>query len=42
VARRRRTRWEEDNDLPLNPGAFVAVAAVLLALVGLAVLLALT
>jgi hypothetical protein len=39
---RRRTRWEEDNEIPLNPGAFLAVGAVLLALVGLAVLLALT
>jgi hypothetical protein len=39
---RRRTRWEEDNEIPLNRGAFLAVGAVLLVLVGLAVLLALT
>jgi hypothetical protein len=39
---RPRTRWEEDNVAPLNVGAFVAVAGIVLAIVGLAVLLALT
>jgi hypothetical protein len=39
---KRRTRWDEDNEMPLNAGAFIAVGAVVLALVGLAALLALT
>ena len=40
--RRQRTRWEEDNEAPLNVWAFVAVGAVVLAIAGLAVVLALT
>jgi hypothetical protein len=40
--RRARTRWEEDNVAPVNVGAFVAVAALVLFVAGLAVLLALT
>ena len=40
--RRPRTRWEEDNVAPLNVWAFVAVGGVVLAIAGLAVLLALT
>lgn len=40
--RRQRTRWEEDNEAPLNVWAFVAVGGVVLAVAGLAVLLALT
>lgn len=35
------TRWEQDNALRLNPWPFVAIALVVGALVGLAVLLAL-
>jgi hypothetical protein len=42
VRRRQKTRWEEDNDIPLNWGAVAAVALVAAALAGLAVLLALT
>jgi hypothetical protein len=38
--RRQKTRWEEDNDTPLNWGAVGAVGALVLVLVGLAVLLA--
>jgi hypothetical protein len=40
--RRPRTRWEEDNEARVNIWAFVAVGAVVLAVAGLAVLLALT
>lgn len=40
--RRLRTRWDEDNEAPLNPWAFVAVAGFVLALVGLALLITLT
>jgi hypothetical protein len=40
--RRQRTRWEEDNEAPLNVGAFVAVAAFVLTIAGLAIALALT
>jgi hypothetical protein len=40
--RRARTRWEEDNVAPVNVAAFVAVAALVLFVAGLAVLLALT
>lgn len=39
--RRQKTRWEEDNDIPLNWGAMLAVALLVLVLVGLAVLIAL-
>ena len=38
---RRLTRWEEDNRLVLNPWPIIALAAVIGALAGLAVLLAL-
>ena len=40
--RRQKTRWEEDNDISLNWGAFVAVGLIVLGLAGLALLLALT
>jgi hypothetical protein len=40
--RRPRTRWEEDNVQPVNVWAFVAVGGIVLAIAGLAVLLALT
>jgi hypothetical protein len=40
--RRQKTRWEEDNEIPLNWGAFLAVGALIAVLVGLAVLLAVT
>jgi hypothetical protein len=40
--RRQRTRWEEDNEAPLNVGAFVALGAIVLAIAGLAIALALT
>jgi hypothetical protein len=36
------TKWDEDNRAPLNPGAIVAAIALVLFLVGLAVLFALT
>jgi hypothetical protein len=39
---RERTRWEEDNEAPLNVAAFVTVALLALGLAGLIVLLALT
>jgi hypothetical protein len=39
---RQRTRWEEDNDVPVNWAAIAAALALVAALVGLAVLLALT
>jgi hypothetical protein len=39
---RPRTRWEEDNVQPFNVGALVAIAVVVLAIAGLAVLFALT
>ena len=39
---RERTRWEQDNEAPVNVAAFVAIAVAALLLVGLAVLLALT
>jgi uncharacterized membrane protein YidH (DUF202 family) len=42
LVRRARTRWQEDNEAPLNVWAFVAVAGVVLAIAGLAVALALT
>ena len=38
--RRQKTRWEEDNEIPLNWGAILAVALLVLVLVGLAVLIA--
>jgi hypothetical protein len=38
--RRQKTRWEEDNEIALNWGAFVAVGALVLGLVGLALLIA--
>jgi hypothetical protein len=40
--RRPRTRWEEDNAMPLNLGAVAGVAGFVLFVAGLAVLLALT
>ena len=40
--RRQRTRWDEDNEISLNPWAFAAVGGIVLFLAGLAVLLALT
>jgi hypothetical protein len=40
--RRQKTRWEEDNEIPVNWGAFAAVGALVAGLVGLAVLIALT
>lgn len=39
--KRQRSRWEEDNELSLNPWAFAAVAAIVGGVAGLAVLLAL-
>jgi hypothetical protein len=39
---RPRTRWEEDNDIPVNWAAIVAALAGIAALVGLAVLLEIT
>jgi hypothetical protein len=38
--RRQKTRWEEDNEIPLNWGAMLAVALLVLGLVGLAFLIA--
>jgi hypothetical protein len=40
--RRTRTRWEEDNEARVNIWAFVAVGGIVLAVAGLAVVLALT
>lgn len=40
--RRQRTRWDEDNEVSLNPWAFVAVGAIVLVIVGLVVGLSLT
>lgn len=40
--RRERTRWEEDNEAPVNVAAFVTLGLLGLALAGLIVLLALT
>ena len=37
-----RTKWEEDNDAPLNPWAIFATAVLFLFVAGLAVLFALT
>jgi hypothetical protein len=37
-----RTKWEEDNESPLNPWAFFATAVLILFVAGLAVLFALT
>jgi hypothetical protein len=42
AVRRERTRWEEDNEAPVNVAAFVTVALVALAIAGLIVLLELT
>jgi hypothetical protein len=39
---RPKTRWEEDNDIPVNWAAVAAVALLVGALVGLAVLMAVT
>lgn len=33
--RRQRTRWDEDNEAPLNPWAFVTVGAIVLGIAGL-------
>ena len=38
--RRQKSRWEEDNEVPLNWAAIFAVALLVLGLVGLAVLIA--
>ena len=38
----RRTKWEEDNDSSVNPGAIVAAGVLVIFLVGLALLFALT
>ena len=40
--RRQRTRWEQDNEAPVNVAAFVTLALLGLAFAGLIVLLALT
>jgi hypothetical protein len=40
--RRQKTRWEEDNEIPVNWAAILAAAAAVAALAGLALLLALT
>ena len=40
--RRQRTRWEQDNEAPVNVAAFVTLGLLGLALAGLIVLLALT
>jgi hypothetical protein len=37
-----RTKWEEDNASPVNPGAIVAAGVLIIFLVGLALLFALT
>jgi hypothetical protein len=37
-----RTKWEEDNESPLNPWAIFATAVLILFVAGLAVLFALT
>jgi hypothetical protein len=37
-----RTKWEEDNEAPVNPWAIFATAVLLLFVAGLAVLFALT
>lgn len=37
-----RTKWEEDNQAPLNPAAIAAAVVLLLVLAGLALLFALT
>jgi hypothetical protein len=37
---RQKTRWEEDNDIPLNWGAVAAAAGLVASLVGLAILIA--
>jgi hypothetical protein len=38
---RSRTRWEEDNVAPVNVWAFVVIGGIVLAIAGLAVLIAL-
>jgi hypothetical protein len=38
---RQRTRWDRDNEVSLNPWAFVTVGLIVLGLVGLGLLLAL-
>jgi hypothetical protein len=40
--RRLRTRWDEDNEVPLNPWAFVAVGTIVLVIAGLVIGLSLT
>jgi hypothetical protein len=40
--RRERTRWEQDNEAPVNVAAFVTLGLLGLAFAGLIVLLALT
>jgi hypothetical protein len=37
-----RTKWDEDNASPVNPGAIVAAGVLIIFLVGLALLFALT
>jgi hypothetical protein len=41
AVRREKTRWERDNEMPLNPWAFVAVGGFALLVAGIALLLAL-
>ena len=36
---RRKSRYEEDNDVPWNPGAFVALICVIALLVGIGILI---
>jgi hypothetical protein len=38
---RQKTRWEEDNEIPINWGAIVAVVVLAAGLAGLALLIAL-
>jgi len=40
--RRARTRWEEDNEAPLNPWAFLVIGAIVLGIAGLVLGISLT
>jgi hypothetical protein len=40
--RRQKSRWEEDNEIPINWGAVLAAGLFVAALAGLALLLSLT
>jgi hypothetical protein len=42
LVRRERTRWEQDNEAPVNVAAFVTLGLLGLAFAGLIVVLALT